>query len=392
MSNCLPEHRQPLCPVCGINKIKSDRSKQCRECNYHPGWHLPRPDVPAPQPAAPASSPLADDLIKILKRGPSPLPALALTCRVTPGQALDGLLGLQAAGVNVREADGCWTLERAPQSGLVAGVSPFVSDAAGRHRFGYIGDTHLASKYARLDCLRDIYRRFADAGITTVFHTGNWIDGDASFNRYDVLMHGMDPQIRYLVQEYPAIPSLTTFAVAGNDHEGWYGKREGVDIGQHAQALMRQAGREDWVHLGHMEAFVPLQHAGSGRSSMLHVMHPGGGSAYAVSYTVQKIVEGYEGGEKPAVLLAGHYHKHEVINTRGVWVVQTACVQDQTPFARQKKLRFELGAGIVELEQDADSGAILGCTVEMFQYFNRGFYTNERWSAGGPVQHVPRVA
>lgn len=47
MANVLPPHRQPLCPVCGVNKIKTDRSVQCAECRYHPGWHKLTEPAPA---------------------------------------------------------------------------------------------------------------------------------------------------------------------------------------------------------------------------------------------------------------------------------------------------------------------------------------------------------
>jgi hypothetical protein len=96
------------------------------------------------------------------------------------------------------------------------------------------------------------------------------------------------------------------------------------------------------------------------------------------------LVESYSGGSKPAVLLAGHYHKLEFINVRNVWCIQTGCSQDQTPFARKKRLHYALGGGICELEQDADTGAIVGCSVQMFHYFDKGYYSG-RWSLSGDV-------
>ena len=140
-----------------------------------------------------------------------------------------------------------------------------------------------------------------------------------------------------------------------------------------------------------MEAFVPLRHAVTGAVSRYHVMHPGGGTAYATSYTVQKIVEGYEGGEKPAVLQAGHYHKLEFINIRNVWVLQAGCTQDQTVFARKKKITFSIGGGILYLRQNPETGAIEEAMPYTKHYFNKGYYQNNRWSLSGPVTKVPRV-
>lgn len=355
--------------------------KLCRAC-----WLRRGPDVPVIVTAAPAVAPIAlSTAVQNALRKPLTLEALAQRCGVTPGQALDAVLGLKARGVNVQQFGDAWSLEAKPVLGSAADAGAYRSRPDGRYRFGWISDNHLGSKYARLDVLRDIYRRFADRDLDRIFNTGNWIDGEARFNKYDLLVHGLDAQIRYLRDEYPVAPNgLSTYAIAGDDHEGWYCQREGVDIGRYAEAALRDGGRADWVNLGYMEAFVPLEHAGTGQTSQLHLVHPGGGSAYATSYTVQKLIESYSGGSKPAVMLAGHYHKLEFINVRNVWCLQTGCTQDQTPFARKKRLHFALGGGVCELEQDGDSGAIVGCTVEAWHYFDRGFYQN-RWSHSGDV-------
>jgi hypothetical protein len=72
--------------------------------------------------------------------------------------------------------------------------------------------------------------------------------------------------------------------------------------GSTMQKVMERGGRKDLINLGYMECFIPLKHAKTGVTSMVHVIHPGGGSAYAISYTMQKQIESYEGGEKPAIV------------------------------------------------------------------------------------------
>ena len=232
---------------------------------------------------------------------------------------------------------------------------------------------------------------FRSWGVDRVFHAGNWIDGEARFNRYDLHVHGMQQQVDYLAEHYPERAGITTYAVTGDDHEGWYGQSAGVDIGLVASNAFRAAGRTDWVNVGYMEAFIPLRHRKTGATHHLHLLHPGGGSAYATSYTVQKIVEGYGSGEKPAVLLAGHYHKLEFIEIRGVWAVQTGCTQDQTPFMRKKKLQAHVGGGVMRLVQNPKTGAIEQAGVDLFRYFDRGYYENNRWSMHGPVVQPRRL-
>jgi len=277
----------------------------------------------------------------------------------------------------------------APQR-ILGNIPTYTSRANGEFLFGFTSDNHLCSKYERIDVLEALYTEFERAGVDRVFNAGNWIDGEARFNKFDIHVYGMENQLDYLVKHYPQRKGIVTYAVAGDDHEGWYCQREGIDIGSFAESKMQSAGRDDFKYMGYMEAFIRLQHAKTKVSNMLHLLHPGGGSAYAESYTVQKIVEGYEGGEKPAILLAGHYHKLGYNYIRNVHAIQTGCTQDVTPFARKKKLRYAVGGGICKVKMDPITGAVISCTVEVLGYFNKGFY-NDRWSMSGSIVLPERV-
>jgi hypothetical protein len=200
--------------------------------------------------------------------------------------------------------------------------------STGFYRFGVTGDNHLCSRYERQDVLNALYDLFEAEGITRVFNTGNWIDGEARFNKHDLKVHGLDNQLNYWIDNYPQRPGVVTEYITGDDHEGWYTQREGINVGKYAERKARDAGREDLVFLGHMEADIILP-APNGQT-VVRVLHPGGGSAYAISYTSQKIVESYTGAEKPNILLDGHYHKAGYNYIRGVHVVQTACFTGNT--------------------------------------------------------------
>jgi len=257
--------------------------------------------------------------------------------------------------------------------------------------FGAMGDLHAGSKYSRWDVREDLIRRCEAAGAQAIFDTGNWIDGEASFNKYDLEAVGLNAQCKMLAERHPKT-KLPIYAVTGDDHEGWYESREGVDIGWYCEKTMREAGH-NWTSLGYMESHVRLLNANSGESHFLAVVHPGGGSAYAISYRPQKIIESYEGGEKPSVVFFGHYHKLDAGNIRNVWYGQTGCCQDQTPFMRKKSLESHLG-GLpdIRLEQDPRTGAIIGFNPGMVRYFNRGYYdAGQRWSKHGEVGQPPRT-
>lgn len=343
-------------------------------------------------PPKPANAVDADALKAALKRAPLTIDEIAEKFKTTRGRALVAVEELMASGANVHDFGGRFSINVAPAPRHEVGgdIPVYTSRPDGTYKFGFTSDNHLCSKYSRLDVLNDLYDHFERQGVDRVFNAGNWIDGEARFNMHDLLVHGMDRQVRYLAENYPRRPGITTYAVAGDDHEGWYCQRDGVDIGRYAERVMREQGRQDWVDLGYMEAYIRLVNAKTGQSCMLHVMHPGGGSAYAISYTVQKIVEGYDGGDKPAVLLAGHYHKLGYNLVRNVHCIQTGTTEDQTPFMRKKKLSAHVGGGIIELTQDEVTGAIKSCKVEFFNYFVRDYYNN-RWSHSGDVQLADRV-
>lgn len=248
------------------------------------------------------------------------------------------------------------------------------------YRFGAIGDTHYGSKYAREDITEDLYDWFAREGIERVYHTGNWIDGEKSFNKQDLIpqAHGMQAQLDYFVANYPQRKGIKTFIVSGDDHEGWYCSSEGVDIGQMMEDCARNAGRKDLFNLGYMTAFTKLIHEDTGRHAKLLTAHPGGGSAYATSYAIQKIAEGFDPGQTPAVALFGHYHKLEYLRVRGCHAIQTGCTKGQDAFGWKKKLSYHLGGVLVEVRQ-APNGKVTDC-IPWFKTYGEGGHFNDRFS------------
>ena len=325
---------------------------------------------------------------RVLKAGPSAVDDLAVILGTTKRDTHALLRGMRDRGINLHERNGLWFIESAvPQQ--QERVFEYVSRPDNTFHFGIASDQHLCSRYAREDVLGDLYDSFAAAGVDRVFNAGNWIDGEDEKNRFDLAVHGFEPQIDYLVAHYPKRAGLTTFAVWGEDHEGWYARRESIDVGRFAEGKMRTAGREDWIDLGFVEARIDLVNANSGARNTLVVMHPGGGSSYAYSYRPQKIVESLSGGEKPGVLVIGHYHKMSCNLIRNVWTVQAGCSEDQTVFMRKKGLEAHIGGHIVTAEQDPKTGAIFRFVSDQRCYYDKRYY-NDRWSKTRAVVQAPR--
>lgn len=240
------------------------------------------------------------------------------------------------------------------------------------HVFGFTTDNHLCNRHSRLDVLNAAYDHFEREGISIVYNAGNWVDGEARFNKTElVTAPGMDHQLDYLIDNWPVREGIETHYIAGDDHEGWYQQREGIEVGRYLQLRSEQAGRYDLKYLGYGEADVRLSF-GLG-SSVMRVVHPGGGSAYAISYTDQKRVESYQGGEKPQIELVGHYHKFNYGYPREVHTLQGGCTVDQSMFMRKKRLQAHVGYSVIKIKQD-ETGAVKRFVVEWCPFFDRKFY------------------
>jgi predicted phosphodiesterase len=323
-------------------------------------------------------------LRSLLMHGSMSLDEISVHLKITRGKALDLCDALRSKGANVFQAGELYSIEKQPvPTERRDELHLYRSDAKGVYRFGVVSDNHLCSKYAREDVLNDLYDLFARDGITRVYNAGNWIDGEARFNKFDLKVHGMQEQVQYFANNYPQRKGITTYYVAGDDHEGWYSQREGVDIGRMAENAARELGRKDLFYLGYMEAYITLQHAKTKKTTQMLVVHPGGGSSYAISYAPQKYVESLQGGEKPAVVIFGHWHKMAVFNYRNCWIAQAGTTEDQTPFMRKLKLEAHVGGLIIELHQD-ENGAITDCISQQRRYFDRGYY-NYQFNPAGPL-------
>ncbi len=238
---------------------------------------------------------------------------------------------------------------------------------------GLLGDTHLCCKEERLAELHTQYDLYKSEGITRVFHAGNPVDGYIpKINGGSVFDSTVDGQAQYFIDNYPQRDGIESFFITGDDHEGWWMK-EGFNFGGYLHYLAQAQGRTDLHYIGHVEADVAFK-TGAKRHTIMKIQHPGGGSSYARSYTGQKQVEALEGGEKPDILVQGHYHVSNYMNERNIHVISLPGFQDQTIFARKKRLRMEVGGAILGFKVSPRDGSVTRCRLEFNRYFTRGYY------------------
>lgn len=223
---------------------------------------------------------------------------------------------------------------------LVPKKHSFYWNGAQTIRFGLMGDTQINSKYTQLTHLHNFYDICAAEGIDRVFHTGDIDEGEQMRvgHQYECYEQGADDHVSEIVRVYPYRRGIKTYFITGNHDSSLY-KRAGMDLGK---AVSEK--REDMIYLGRDCSIVKLT-----ENCTMELRHPWDGTAYALSYKPQKIIESMEADSKPNILAIGHYHKAEYLFYRNVHCFQTGCFQSQTPFTRGKGISVHMGGWIVEV-------------------------------------------
>lgn len=229
-------------------------------------------------------------------------------------------------------------------------------------RFGVVSDTHLCSKADHPEHLATAYEIMAREGVQQVYHVGDLVDGLGIYRGHvsEVKCHTLEDQVDYALEHYPQIDGIRTAIISGNhDLEGDIGKIGGDPVAQFCSQ------RDDFDYLGKYSAWVDLPNGGD-----IHMLHPKGGSSYATSYRLQKIVEGYEGGTKPNALLCGHYHRLGHFPVRGVQTMLAGTFQGSTTFSIRLALGEPgLGFHIVDARM-ADDGSLVRWRPEFFPFYS----------------------
>jgi len=231
-----------------------------------------------------------------------------------------------------------------------------------RVRIGIVSDTHLGSLHERWDILNLAYKVFRKEGIDIVYHAGDLVDGENMYRgqEYELHKHGADAQVKYVVDVYPKFSGVTTYFITGS-HDLSFWKRAGIDVGDRISER-----REDLKYLGRELSDILI---GTPKKKVkLRLMHPGKGTAYAISYHPQKIAESITGGNKPNILVIGHYHKAEMLFYRNIYIIQPGCLQDQTPFMQRNFNAAHLGFWIVDFRIPHD-GEVSRFRAEFFPYY-----------------------
>ena len=214
-------------------------------------------------------------------------------------------------------------------------------------RFGVVADTQIGSLYQRIDALRAFYTHCGREGISVIFHAGDVLDGWRVYRGQEFELHpqgkSWEDQLAMFAESVPRIDGIVTHFITGN-HDRSYKKLIGIHVGR---AL--QKARPDWSFIGEDVGDIVLK-ANRGQEFKVRLVHPGGGTSYAISYRLQKFIEAIPGGEKPDLLVVGHYHKAEFLpDYRNVAGIQAGTFQSQTPFMATQAIAAHVGGWVIEV-------------------------------------------
>jgi hypothetical protein len=246
--------------------------------------------------------------------------------------------------------------------------------------FGVVADTHLGNLCACEDELAAAYDLFAAEGVMAVLHCGDIMDGPGNQgfagHRNEVREDCQTryQQVAWASAHYPVREGLTTYLIdSSKSHGGWEYTRTGWHMaralvdgfayhrnGPEGEDPVIVPGRPDmrWLDWDESSLWV-----GPEARTEIRLLHPDGGSAYAISYQPQQWANALEGGTKPHVAIFGHYHKAMHLPYRGIHLIQAGCQCWQTPFMRRKRLAAVVGFYLLELRVDAD-GDVRRCRPE----------------------------
>ena len=216
-----------------------------------------------------------------------------------------------------------------------------------------ISDTHLCSRYDRLDILRYLYAKAEEKGVKHILHSGDFTDGRSTRPEqiFELREPSYEGQVQYCVEKYPTF-SGRTYVIQGN-HDDWWYKSAGSEI---VRTIAQQ--RDDIVYLGADVADMKIG------KLKCRLFHGSGGSAYARSYKMQKYLDSIPLKERPHILQTGHIHQSFYMKQDDTHGFQTSCLVDQTPYCRGKGLANDKSCWWVDIDFD-DKGNIYQITPEL---------------------------
>lgn len=222
-----------------------------------------------------------------------------------------------------------------------------------------ISDTHLASKYDRLDILRYLYEEADRKEVNYVLHSGDLVDGKSTRpdHIYNLKETSYEGQRDYVIDNYPK-SDIPTYICSGNHDYMWI-KECGSDI---VKDICKRRG--DLIYLG-----SDCEDLQIGKIK-IRLYHGARGSSYAKSYKLQKYLDSIPSEELPNLLQTGHIHQAFYMKQGKTHCFQTSCLQDLTPFERSMGFSNDKSVWWLDVYTD-DKGNFYKVDMELETFNNK---------------------
>lgn len=234
-----------------------------------------------------------------------------------------------------------------------------------RLRYGYISDAHMGSSFYRPDVLDDAARFFKKNKVEFVVNPGDTLEGMSNRDGhiFELDHIGMSAQLKYFSEEFKKLDAWKVYSIEAQDsHGGWAHNKgnQGINIGEE---LSMRAPNYEFIGFD-------AQDIKFDNGLKIRLRHPGGGTAYALSYKAQKYIESIGGGDKPHVLHTGHFHKYCKLFYRNVHSIDSACLQSQSPFMKKIGTPAHVGFGMVDVYMKKDKSGVERLVEQFIPYYD----------------------
>jgi predicted phosphodiesterase len=227
----------------------------------------------------------------------------------------------------------------------------------------FISDSHIGHKEFKPELLNKAFAYAKAYKPVAIYHSGDIIEGMSGRpgHIYELSHIGATAQINYASELLSKSP-VKIYGITGN-HDQWLHNKgdAGLDVGQ---SLEDKIGKSKFEYLGMNEADIML----NGKTK-LKLFHPNDGTAYATSYKLQKLMESFSGGEKPQILVEGHYHKALYMFNRNIHGFEAGTLCGQTGWMRGKKIPAQTGFWMVDVRMKK-TGEVEGITPEFIASYD----------------------
>ena len=217
-------------------------------------------------------------------------------------------------------------------------------DFPDRHvKFLVFSDAHMGHMCYRPDILRKMIKDGKRQGVEFYLNCGDTIEGMSGREGhiYELSKIGASAQLNYFSEQFKNFNKDVFSIEAQNSHGGWFKSKGnmGLDIGEELERKSKH-----YKFIGYDEQDILLDNG-----AKIRLRHPGGGTAYAISYKLQKYIEAISGGKKPHILFQGHFHKAEYLFYRNIHGFDAGTLCEQTPFMRKTNTPAHMGYWIVDI-------------------------------------------